>query len=811
MPQKAIRFKGINRKVNEFQSSGECEELVNMRPTGSGLEIVRPKQTKLTGVDYDVYNHVFADKSLLIGVLPENNFEIYLIDEDGDRTLIDEFAGSGPDYSVAFLGNQLLVYHNAELRAYAYQGGRYERVDASVPDDLDISYSVSTGYGYVMETSIASSDPKSNEFKEEVQKHWSAALGQNSRKDEIYGPVIVAFNLTTDDGTEFWTNKWIHANPFLSTGKDMIYYEYSDGTKRFTFDSFSIRFTIAKKQFSTSGVKNTVSKVNVYATRPVFPYNIDSMQAVTDNVHSREIHATAVGMNDSDITKQLLYYQRSIPVSKIEEGDVSFTLDFGEGQAGEKVLEVDSGPVKRAGNMVAYNNRLHVFDSYVKIYPQSVVCSSNAQDSFQERDAYVYLESNGETIVLKTTAHVPIDNMGSMVHSIACCYPDARAKKILIAVPDTSSYSTINLEPSDRYNFAWGEGKYPDTLISGGSIKTTGNMLHEANTINVSAQYNPFVFPVEYSYSLGGKILDLATSYLPISSTQVGQYPLTAFTTAGIYALEQGNGAVLYSNITPLQPLVIDGTATTTPMGTFFISGGNLYLLSGREQANLSYILNGERELYIRELDSYRRLCCNTGGRVYNFGPLLSGEDFEDFIENVSLTYDQLQNELYISSNDPAISYSYVLNLDTKSYHKISRRYRPTQNGSRYAVELVGGTANMVDLHVEEKGEQPVFLQSRPMPLEVLYTHIQRLMLLADARLTGGQYLCLSVFASDNLYDWKCIITAQKHDTALRQIRTNRAAKSYKDYIIVINGIVHSDTDISDIIADYTVVNRRLG
>lgn len=811
MPQKAIRFKGINRKINEFQCSGECEELVNMRPTGSGLEVVRPKQTTLTGVDYDVYNHVFADKSLLIGVLPENNFGIYVIDEDGNADLIDEFAGSGPDYSVAFLGNQLLVYHNTELHAYAYQGGEYAKVDASVPDDLDISYSVSTGNGYSMESSIASSDPDSNEFKAEVQKHWSAALGQNSREDETFGPVLVAFNLTMADGTEFWTNKWIHVNPFLSTSKDMIYYEYSDGTKNFTFKSFGIRFKIAKKQFSSSGVKNMVSKLNVYATRPVFPYNIDSMQAVTNNVHSREIHATATGMNDSGVTKQLLYYQRSIPVSQIESGEVSFTLDFGEGQAAERVLEVDNGPVKRAGNVASYNNRIHVFDSYARICPQSVVCSSNAQDAFQERDAYVYLESNGETIVLKTTAHVPIDDMGSMVHSIACCYPDARAKKMLIAVPNTSSYSTINLEPSDRYNFAWGEGKYPDTLISGGSIKTTGDMLHEASTINVSAQYNPFVFPVEYSYSLGGKILDLATSYLPISSTQVGQYPLTVFTTAGVYALEQGNGAVLYSNITPLQPLVSDGKATTTPVGTFFISGGNLYLLSGREQANLSYILNGERELYIREHESYRKLCCNSGGRVYNFEPLLSGEDFEDFIENVSLTYDQLHNELYISSNDPSIKYSYVLNLDTKSYHKVSRRYRPTQNGSRYAIEITGSTRNVVDMHMEEKGEQPVFLQSRPMPLEVLYSHIQRLMLLVDARLTGGQYLCLSVFASDNLYDWKCIISAQKRDTVLRQIRTNRAAKSYKDYIIVINGIVHSDTDISDIMADYTVVNRRLG
>jgi hypothetical protein len=97
------------------------------------------------------------------------------------------------------------------------------------------------------------------------------------------------------------------------------------------------------------------------------------------------------------------------------------------------------------------------------------------------------------------------------------------------------------------------------------------------------------------------------------------------------------------------------------------------------------------------------------------------------------------------------------------------------------------------------------------MPIEAFFTHIQRLILLADARLKNNQYFTISVFGSDNLNDWKCIISSQKMDTAFRQIRTNRAAKSYRDYVVLITGMVNPDTDISDLIADYTVVNRRLG
>jgi hypothetical protein len=331
----------------------------------------------------------------------------------------------------------------------------------------------------------------------------------------------------------------------------------------------------------------------------------------------------------------------------------------------------------------------------------------------------------------------------------------------------------------------------------------------ETNSINVSAQYNPFVFPVEYSYIFSGEIRDITTSYIPISATQIGQYPITVFTTNGIYSLEQGNGAVLYVNTVPLQPLVIEGKAVATPYGTFFKSSKNLYVLSGRDVANMSAVLDGERETAIRDLDAYKVLC-RTYGVFHDFSFSLSREDFDEHIVDATLAYDPLQNELYINSGHPNHEYSYVLNLDTKMYHKVSRRYYVAQNGGRYAIEETY-KLSIVSLHDEDKTTQPILLQSRPLSLEEYYTHIQRLLMHVDVHLQGEQYLCLSVFASDNLYDWKCIMSSQKKETILRQIRTNKAPKSYRDYIILITGMVDTNTDLSDLIADYTVVNRRLG
>ena len=816
MPQKVIKFTGINRKINEFQDSGACEEMINIRPSFSGLEIVKPKKKKFNNADYDIYTHTFGDNIFYIAVLPEAEFKIYSIKEDGSVLSIDSFERESSEYNVCFIGNKILLSNGASLRVYSYANGSYTKEDAVRQNDYDIEYSVTSGYGYSQEVTLSSADPSKNEFKNLIMEHWSAAMGQNSKANEIFGPILVAMNFTLSDGTEFWTNRWTYINPFLylpngSNGKKMVYYE--DGnTKRITFDSFAVTLKVKMTSYSDTDAKNLVEKINIYCTRPVFPYDIDSMYSGTGGTHDREIYANAVGVKQLGITDQLLYFQNSLLLSDVVTGGTSVPLDF-RNQMGEKVLEVDNGPVKRTGKMVSLNNRAHVYDSYVTLQKQPVLCMSNCGGEFQSVTAYVYLECGSDNVIIQTTARIP-NKLSATDYgtNVSCFYPDARAKRIYIATPTAGKFGIVYLEQSSRYNFAWGEvASYTKDTVNESALVETSNVIREVNSINVSAQYNPFVFPVNYSYSVGGKILDMATSYLPISSTQISQYPLTIFTSNGIFALEQGTEGVLYGGVTPLQPLVIDGKSVATPSGIFFVSSNNIYVLSGREAANVSYILNGKLESNLKDVSAYKKLYM-TGDAMVDFTQLLSKTDFEKYITNAHLTFDQLHNELYISSNDENIKYSYVFNIDTKAYHKVSKKYFGSQNETRYVIEATGNNRSVVDLYTEEEYDNtPIFLQSRPMSLETFNTHIQRLILLADAKLTGNQNLCISVFASDNLHDWKCIISSQKHNTILRHIRTNRAAKSYRDYVIIISGTVDTDTDISDLIADYTAVSRRLG
>lgn len=823
MPQKVLKFTGINRKVNEFQSSGACEELINLRPdVNGGHHVVKPKVAIKENVQYDgfyehsyggVYNQIAITNGLVEWINPKGG---------GSITITDEFVSK--NVSISHAGNVLVIYCEDDKKQVVFKFEDEEYKSYFVV--FDHIYDVKIIYGNTRQqaTNYAIADDDSEgSYNEAMNK--SASGFHNKYPHGLCGASIVGCAYELDDGSELWSTAFIVANPARSNWPSTPIIDKAN-KKISTHGAANITLTLSFGDIKQDNVK----KINIYSTKPVYPYEISFNAESVPSVKE-------VSLDDAGLSGMIMYYQGSVTPRK---GEVSLRLKFGTTLAGDAIMNVNAGCIERIGKSVSYNNRFHFYKSEVRHAIQYPSISNTYIANASEAEYWIaYVNINNEWKL--------INNMYRWTSGVVqdFIYPMAGVKKLAfvkatpiksgqmitgVTVPYTEMFF-VDMKDSAAYNYSYAFDVTPSVVSVDNSwyneIQADGQLWDyanangfdetvfwksEVNAINVSAPFNPFVFPVELSYSFGGEIIDIATSYLPISATQVGQYPLNVFTSNGIYALEQGNGAVLYSNIVPLQPLVLDGSMTATPYGTFFISSKSLYLLSGRESANVSYVLGGERELTLRELEAYKKLVCNKSGVFYDFSPILSGEDFEEFITDVSLVYDQLQNELFISSRNEEIPYSYVLNLDTKAYHKVVKRYLPAKSGSRYAIETIGSNHNLVDLYHEKNNtDQCIMLQSRPMSFEVAFTHIQRLLLLADAKLEKSQNLCFSVFASDNLYDWKCIISAQKQSTILRQIRTNRAAKSYRDYVILITGTVDTDTDISDIIADYTIVNRRLG
>lgn len=815
MPQKVIKFKGINRSINEFQTSGECEELINLRPQiGGGYRVVKNKvRHKNSGHYLKIYNHIFGDVNNIIAV-NKNGGVSYITKDGAVGTLTGELSGSELEFSSA--GNVIVVYKKSTNKqlVFKYEDNRYSKYEISLKRITDAYVSYRQDYFSAPTNTVVADDKTLSAFNSALN---SAASGfHNKLTSGLCGVAVVGCTYELEDGNEIWSTAFVVANSSNAKGYSKPVIDYT--SKEVTVTGASgVSLTLMFENREQKGVK----KINVYSTRPVFPY-----EAVT-NTNENDIDIKELSLKELDLAGQVMYYQGSVSPDGVS---AVLQLEFGSEHASEIMMNVTQGCIERVGNSISYNNRFHYYRSTVEhvIQTPTITRAPSIYDpneiSVSTWIAYVKIEDSWKLVNNKfeLVTNKPLDVI----------YPMAGVKKVAFVQMDDSGSSVpyekmfyVDLNDSTAYNYSY-SFEVTANIVSASSFKTemqNAGQLYgdgfdkkafikkEVNAMNVSSQYNPYVFPVNYSYGFDGEIIDIAASYLPISSTQIGQYPLTVFTTAGVFALEQGNGSVLYSNTTPLQPLVSDGKAVSTPHGAFFMSSNNIYLLSGRDVVNISQVLDGERDLRLRNNLSYQKLCINDNGQFFNYSTMLSRVDFRELMDHATLTYDQFNDELYISSTLKSINYSYVFNFTSNTFHKISKKYIGSLNASRYAIEVLGEDRNIVDMHAEESGNQPILLQSRPMSFDALNTHIQRLILFADAGLSGSQNLCLTVFASDNLYDWKCIISAQKQKTALRQIRTNRAAKSYKDYVILISGTVGTETDISDIIADYTVVNRRLG
>jgi hypothetical protein len=806
MPQKVIKLKGINRAINEFQTSGECEELINLRPTSSGISIVRSKSViaKNKSGFKKIIEHSFGSHSNLIAI---THYGVLWIDKEGN-TLQSISGASAKD--ICYSGDMILVNNVGESQqCFKFKDDQYSEYILNIPSPkISVTLSDFTATGSYIAPSIIDTI---YEAKEALAYAYSDFYQKNP--NGLAGPIVIGCTFELEGGAEIWSSAFTIIDPtkdvnythakISATSLTTTVYGAKEATLRFNLESFK----------QDPSIKN----IKFYSSLPLASFDVEKSSGI--------FVAMPVSNSSINIDGQPMYLIETKPYG----GFFEFVLKTDSSIAGNDLMPVTTGTIKRIGDAISYNNRFHFFNSgvYHVLQNPSLGVHSNrslpAEDHYnniKKAELFVEINNGEEKILVKGNNLYDI----RVSETIDFIYPLGNIKQGYIYAYDEGNYASgswysVPLRDSSAYNYSCAidfsltevMAKAPDGTVIENHAQTI-LLNKEYDAINVSAQNNPFVFPVNNSYAVGGKIIDVATSYLPIGSTKVERYPISIFTSNGIFALGQGDKSVLYGKTTAVSPLVITGRAVPTPPGIFFISSNNLYVISEGEAIDVSEAFRGERETRLREIEAYKTLCLNSGHNIlYDFTDLVSAIDFKDFINNSVLVYDAFENELYISNKDQ--KYSYVFNLDSKQFHKIPKRYSETQYPARYALESdIDNVINIVDLHNENDAEsQPILLQSRPMSLEAFYTHIQRIIMLVDTGLVDKQHLCFTVFGSNNLYDWDCIISAQKKDVTLRQIRTNKSAKSYKDYVILINGVVPTDTNISDIIADYTVVNRRLG
>lgn len=694
MAVEQLNFQGINRAASDFSNGGACEEMINLRPTGTGLVPVKPFSVKMHGVAYDkLYIHKAGAVTNYIAVKLDNGtLYIYRVSEEGIElaTIATVDVTGKANFSVdhvhfAYTGNIILFsicdkdkednfYKNLSFlwdsTQYILQEADIPQLVLSVKPDSVLRWpNVYTASDYV---------------KEACREGVNQIISTN--KDCCFGYFILAVVFKTKDGNTLVTGNWTFFDP-VPTLKTMtsahfdadghflnlaaVLPEHTDYNVEFLGFKTSVELSLLS---SINEDTSRLKSVEIYVSKQVPYVNFDSVRGQgTDRIFMADL----LDYKDAELDNQLLYLQKSVPIGELigRETPYEFDLEFGGSiQTTGKTLEVDAGTVTRFGDLLSYNARYHFFNSEKKVEIGMPSFFSGATSEVIQHDVFVVYNDGKRDI----TAYVGVEDLHPEGEEVVIA-PFTSIKRVITQrLQSGALYVTrqYEMEESQRYNYSIctdGGSVYTRSRITGA---VTGPIyIDEPEAINVTEQYNPFVFKVEHSYLAPGTVLDIQPQMVAVRDVTYGDYPLNVFTNRGLYALLQGNGTVLYGNFKSISNLITTANAIPTEMGTFFLAADGMWLIAGDTVVLVSDALSRGPHKFVRDAPGYYDICHDT----YDVTRYVSAVSFEEFTKETAfssaarLVYNRYRDELMVCN--PDYDYCYVLSLKYRQWFKLAETY----------------------------------------------------------------------------------------------------------------------------------------
>lgn len=717
------QIQGINRYVNSPENDIPfCSEMINLK-YNNGLKVTGGKRVVSANIPYSIVRvHRTNNKVNYIGVKDdaEGVSIVHFDPSTGDviQTITESPFAAGSEIYFEFLNQMIVISDKTAIKMYVYIFNEtykkfYDGLDITIEHSVSFKQYEDSEAVYDGEVLIPNADyyaRASIESKDVFFADLLAYINKFKTDNHFYeGNFLYAINATLWDGNETAPFFIAHSCTPLPTGDDSItqsnkVFKYEDFYDR---DNFMLRLefvgrnNLYKPTIVTGNnpnilqYKEIIKSFNLYTSRGTSWLKFDDDNIITKNIS----WGTRFYPNDSQISfveqipekvnleRDLLYKQKSWTLEEFSQG-VWYEYDLGLDKitTGE-TMEVTTSMLERAGQMYAYNNRLHFFNSKVRIkdFDISKILYKDIQDEWYEDyscPVWVYLRIDGENkiinyhnVTLRVTVSSDYEGYTIALPDMII-YPDSRAYRIITGIwsAEYGEYlaADITLSSSPAYNYAYAftQGKV-DLNGDGGTFTPADGIVYdntylERRAINVTANSNPIVFPIEHSYLFNGNISSLCVTAIPLSEMQVGQFPIYVFTDNGIYALAQGSGAILYSNIIPVNADKCDNSqAIYTRSGVIYISNNGVYLLAGINSKKISMLLEGEIDTYIQNNENFLKCCANS---LYDIEPYLSTVNFREYVQDAKLIYNINLEEIIVSNTK--YPFSYIYSFIHNSWHK---------------------------------------------------------------------------------------------------------------------------------------------
>lgn len=348
------------------------------------------------------------------------------------------------------------------------------------------------------------------------------------------------------------------------------------------------------------------------------------------------------------------------------------------------VEDYNSHDILSASKAVVYNGRLHmsgVKKSFFGFNPCALVPYNNgvrkdnnifATDNFELKTydyKFTYLIKEDGKVVKAVSDISQLNSVDGLLF-----YPNPNVVKVL--VEKISSTETLYSEDVFKSHESLNDSVTVSNIRTykktyNNSDYNVGTQAYDYNKIYTSDVNSIFNFPLSGRTTIGaGTVYGVSAVSKALSPGQFGQFPLYAFSSEGVYAMEVNPNTGLFSSIHLISRDVCNNADSITQIdgAVLFTSERGVLLVDGSDVRPISAEMNG-LNFNINNVVQLNTVLTKEGV----LGELGGMIRFSDFIRHCQMAYDYPNSRIVLFRQD--MSYAYVYSLNSRSWATISADY----------------------------------------------------------------------------------------------------------------------------------------
>lgn len=663
---------------------------------------------------------------------------------------------------------------NEERETYA---SGYATIDGSIhsyrPKLIDM---LGSGFNDIAKVSIGYQATWQGYWDSGATYAWMNLKGEPSGSFEMF-----TYHASTGSAPQYMELPTINVSDAQKLGLPV-----NDGYKIYKVDKATVASTAGVQE----GDPNTDVKVfregsigsdTVYYAKAKSEIDIDEYIAV--KLARESADGVEMSFHDSIVGNNQFYLLESIEYEKVVGTGtlpISLNVDFGEGKlknlaVKENVKDDYRSADKRIASVAhPYNNRLNLVvkniipfegDSLDNVFDAPFFDNSGfneVPDDINKTigDVYFEIQENDTafvTHVRNDTSFLGTFNLGFLTWIF---YPNTNAKNVYL-VDTAGGIHRISLKKHDFLNGSYAFNNFEPLAYKAEAVSEVprGSDYVPTDKIYTSEVNNPFCFPVLGINTIGtGTILGISSAAKALSQGQFGQFPLYAFSTDGVWALEVSDTGTYSAK----QPITRDvcinpDSITQIDSAVLFATDRGIMLISGSETACLSDGINSNDYFTIAELPKADILVELYNNRADKREQITLENatlmPFRDFLADCRMIYDYTNQRIVVYNS--AANYAYVYSLKSKLWGMIHSDITDNVNSYPDALAMVSGN-KLANYSLSDAEGITALIVTRPFKLgqpdvfKTIDTIIQR------GYFRRG-HVCQVLYGSRNLFDWHIV------------------------------------------------------